>query len=193
MPIFVALFWALRDPRFYLRLAGYGYATFFGTSLTIPPFESHPFPETALKAGMFNIFGLWQLPLLADKFLYLPTLSLVALYIATTIIQSRQMQAQSQAAGSGQSNQMAFMMPMFIIFGLLFPTGLLVYFITSNCLQMAQYWQIQREIAAEDGANEEVRKRESLITLSNKTAGPLLGKSSKSSNKRGSSKNLKKK
>ena len=185
MPIFVALFWALRDPRFYLRLAGFGYATFFGTALTIPPLFTRPYPEVALKTGIFDLYGFVHLPLLADRFIYLPTLWLVALYIATTIIQSRQMQSQSQAAGSGQPNQMAFMLPMFIIFGLLFPTGLLVYFITSNCLQMAQYWQIQREIASEEGSSEDpFRKDSSTAMPSNKTAGPPLGKGSKSSNKR---------
>ena len=182
MPVFIALFWMLRDPRFYLRLTGFAHATFFGTSLTIPPLFTRPFPEVALKAGVFDLYGLWHLPLLADRFLYLPTLWLVALYIATTIVQSRQMQAQSQAAGSGQTNQMAFMLPMFIIFGLLFPTGLLVYFITSNILQMWQYWRVQREIAMEDALAEGVMlmKDPSFPALSNKTLAPLKGKNPKS-------------
>jgi YidC/Oxa1 family membrane protein insertase len=171
MPIFIALFWALRDPRFYLRLTGFEHATLLGVQLTIPPLISHPFPEIALKAGVFDLFSLWHLPLLADRFLYIPTLWLVAIYIATTIIQSRQMQAQSQATTSGQPNTMAFMMPMFIIFGLMFPTGLLAYFITSNVLQMGQYWRIQREIAVEESLREDAPSKDKAgDLLSNKIA-----------------------
>jgi YidC/Oxa1 family membrane protein insertase len=184
MPIFVALFWALRDPRYYLRLPDFGHATIFGTQLTIPPFLSHPFPEIALKTGVFDIHGLFAMPMLADRFLYLPTFWLVALYIATTIVQSRQMQAQSQSASSGQTNQMALMLPMFIIFGLLFPTGLLVYFIVSNLLQMGQYWQIQREIVHEDNLREEVNSKDpDNGALSNKTAALFKGAGPKKSNK----------
>jgi YidC/Oxa1 family membrane protein insertase len=194
MPIFIALFWALRDPRFYLRLTGFGHATFFGTSLTIPPLFTHPYPEFALKAGMFDLYGLMHLPFLADRFFYLPTLWLLVLYIATTIIQSKQMQAQSQGTGSGQMNQMAMMLPMYIILGVLFPTGLLVYMITSNALQIGQYLNIHRELVAEEAA----RAEGDLIglspgTLSNKTDVPLIGKGSKTANKRPPKKGLNKK
>jgi YidC/Oxa1 family membrane protein insertase len=156
MPVFIALFWALRDPRFFLRLPGFELATLFGVQLTIPPLVSHPYPEIALKAGVFDLFSLIHIPLIADRFLYLYTLPLVALYIATTIIQSKMMSAQSQAQASGQPNTMLFMMPMFIIFGFMFPTGLLIYFITSNVLQMGQYWRIQREVALEEGLMGEI-------------------------------------
>jgi YidC/Oxa1 family membrane protein insertase len=173
MPIFIALFWALRDPRFFLRLPGFEYATLFGIQLTVPPLISHPFPEIALKAGVFDLFSILQFPLIADRFLYLYTLPLVALYIATTIIQSKMMSAQSQAQTAGQPNTMLFMMPMFIIFGFMFPTGLLVYFITSNALQMGQYWQIQREVTLEEGLTEDYSlKDKSGPSLSNKTAIP---------------------
>lgn len=169
MPIFIALFWMLRDPRFYLRLPDFGKATIFGTSLTIPPIFTHPYPESAMKAGVLDLRSVMHFPFLADKFLYLPTLWLVAVYIVTTIIQSRQMQAQSQASGGSQSNQMAFMLPMFIIFGLLFPTGLLVYFITSNILQIVQYWRIQREVALEEAITEGgVPKVPASVEVSNK-------------------------
>jgi YidC/Oxa1 family membrane protein insertase len=194
MPIFVALFWALRDPRFYLRLPGFGQATIFGTTLTIPPFFSHPYPEIALHTGIYDLHSHFGFPMLADRFLYLPTFWLVALYIATTIIQSRQMQAQSQTAGSGQTNQMAFMLPMFIIFGLMFPTGLLVYFITSNILQMGQYWGIQREILQEESLREEVTSKGSGDgKQSNKTASPEKGVARKMSNKDMPSRSRKKK
>lgn len=150
MPIFIALFWALRDPRFYLRLPGFTYATVFGTYLTIPPYLPHPSPEVALAPGVLDLYNLFNIPFFADKFFYLPSLWLVVLYIATTIIQSKQMQSQSQATSSGTPNMSTMMIPMFILIGMLFPTGLLVYFITSNLLQMAQYWRIQREIAVEE-------------------------------------------
>jgi membrane protein insertase Oxa1/YidC/SpoIIIJ len=153
-PIFFALFRILRDPLLYLRLPGFEDATLFGLSLTIPPQMSHPYPEIALKAGVFDLYNLLPFQFFADRFLYLPTLWLLAAYIATTIIQSKQMQAQSQAAASGQPNTMALMMPMFIFFGLLFPPGLLAYFITSNVLQMGMYWRIQREIALEESLEE---------------------------------------
>jgi len=161
MPVFFALFRILRDPMYYLRLPGFEDATLFGLSLTIPPQLSHPYPEIALKAGVFDLYSLLHVSFLADRFLYVPTLWLLAAYIATTIIQSKQMQAQSQAASSGQPNTMAIMMPMFIFFGLFFPPGLLAYFITSNLLQMGQYWGIQRELALEEAAGEELSAKES--------------------------------
>lgn len=193
MPIFIALFWALRDPRFFLRLPGFEHATLFGIQLTIPPLVSHPYPEIALKAGVFDLFSVMQLPLLADRFLYLYTLPLVALYIASTIIQSKMMSAQSQAQTSGQPNMMLFMMPMFIIFGFLFPTGLLVYFITSNVLQMGQYWQIQREIALEEGITEEISLEEKPALASNKMDDSQAGTGSGKPNKGKSSRGKKKK
>jgi YidC/Oxa1 family membrane protein insertase len=156
MPIFIALFWALRDPSFYLRLPGFEQATFFGTQLIIPPYISHPTPEIALHPGVISLYNLFHYGWFADKFIYLPTLWLVALYIATTIIQSKQMQAQSQAQSSGQPNISNMMMPMFVIIGMMFPVGLLVYFITSNALQMFQYYRIQREIAAEEAVLEKI-------------------------------------
>jgi len=169
MPIFISLFWALRDSRFFLRLPGFEDATLFGIKLTIPPLLSHPYPEVALKAGVLDLFNLGHIGFFADRFLYLPTLWLVVIYIATTIIQSRQMQASSQSGQSGP-NTMTFMLPLFILFGLLFPTGLLAYFITSNVLQMGQYWKIQREIALEEGTIEDLKKTKKGSRMSNKTS-----------------------
>ena len=194
MPIFIALFWALRDPRFFLRLPGFEHATLFGVQLTIPPLISHPYPEIALKAGVFDLFSMLQIPLIADRFLYIYTLPLVALYIATTIIQSKMMSAQSQAQSSGQPNMMLFMMPMFIIFGFMFPTGLLVYFVTSNILQMGQYYRIQREIAVEEGLMGEITLEDKPEPVpSNKTADADKALGSGKPNKGKSSKGKKKK
>ncbi len=194
MPVFIALFWALRDSRFYLRLPGFELATIFGTTLTIPPLVSHPYPEIAVRAGVLDLYSLLQFPFLADRFLYLPTLWLVALYIATTLIQSRQMQAQSQASSTGQPNMTNMMMPLFFIFGMIFPTGLLVYFITSNILQMGQYWRIQREIALEDGLLEEASpKDDGAGKPSNKTVFKKKGTRSRASNKGAPSAGRKKK
>jgi len=184
MPIFISLFFVLRDPIYYLRLEGFEHATFFGLQLTIPPLVSNPYPEVALKAGVFDLFGLMHFSQVADRFLYLPTLWLVAVYIATTWIQSRQMQAQTQAASSGQPNMMNFMLPMFILLGLIFPTGLLVYFITTNALQMGQTWRIQREVALEEGQREEASPKASTGTRpSNKAAIPEKGKGPRLPNK----------
>ncbi len=171
MPVFFALFRILRDPLIYLRLPGFENATLLGLSLTIPPQMSHPYPEIALKAGVYDLYSLIPIQFFADRFLYTHSLILLLVYIATTIIQSKQMQAQSQAATSGQPNTMALMMPMFIFFGLLFPTGLLAYFITSNVLQMTQYWGIQREIALEESLEEgAIPKEPGTSWLSNKMA-----------------------
>jgi YidC/Oxa1 family membrane protein insertase len=171
MPVFFALFRILRDPLIYLRLPGFENATLLGLSLTIPPQMSHPYPEIALKAGVYDLYSLIPIQFFADRFLYTHSLILLLVYIATTIIQSKQMQAQSQAASSGQPNTMALMMPMFIFFGLLFPTGLLAYFITSNVLQMTQYWGIQREIALEESLEEGALPKEPGTSwLSNKMA-----------------------
>jgi len=193
-PVFIALFWVLRDPRFYLRLPGFENASFLGISLTIPPLLSHPYPEAALRAGVLDLYSLIQFPILADRFLYLPTLWVVALYIATTIIQSRQMQAQSQSTSTGQPNMMNFMIPMFIIFGMIFPTGLLIYFVTSNILQMGQYWRIQREIALEESLQEEASVKEKRVeSPSNKKAKTGKAGGSAASNKGATSSGSKKK
>ncbi len=152
MPIFFALFRMLRDPRFYLRLPGFENATIFGINLTVPPQIQHPLPEVALKAGVYDLYSLINNAWLADRFIYVPTLWLLAGYIITTLLQSKMMQSQTQTSQPGQPNTMALMMPMFIFFGLFFPVGLLVYFITSNLLQIFTYWRIQREVAAEGDA-----------------------------------------
>jgi len=155
MPVFFALFWALRDPRYFLRLPGYQHATLFGTDLSVTPFMTSPTAETAFMPGVLDLFAIWDLPFLADKFLYLPSIWLVVLYAVSIFFQSRMMQAQSQAqTAPGQPNIQNMMMPMFLFFGFILPTGLLVYFITSNVLMIGQYWGINREVAAEEALAE---------------------------------------
>ena len=141
MPILISLFWVLRSPRFYNQLPGFREASMFGAKLTIRAFESAPFPNIESLPGMIDLSGLINTPFLLDKFLYLPALPLFAIYIATTVLQTKQMQAQNP---QGQSNQMNFMLPLFLWFGLIFPVGLLLYFGLSNLFQMQQYRSIKK-------------------------------------------------
>jgi YidC/Oxa1 family membrane protein insertase len=141
MPILISLFWVLRSPRFYNLLPGFGQASMFGAKLTVRAYESAPFPNIESLPGMIDMGSLINTPFLMDKFLYLPALPLFAVYIATTILQTKQMQAQNP---QGQSSQMNFMLPLFLWFGLIFPIGLLLYFALSNLFQMQQYASIRK-------------------------------------------------
>jgi len=150
MPIFIALFRLLRDPRWYLRLPGFEDATLLGVNLTLPPQLTHPFPEIALKAGVLDLFSLINNPWFSDRFLYIYSIPMLILYMVTMLLQQKMMQSTTATPQAGQPNTMALMMPMFIIFGVFFPAGLLAYFTTSNLLQIVTYWRIRREVAIEE-------------------------------------------
>lgn len=167
MPILISLFWVLRSPRFYNQLPGFSEASMFGAKLTVRAFESAPFPNIESLPGMIDLSSLINTPFLYDKFLYLPALPLFAVYIATTILQTKQMQVQNPQPG--QPNQMNFMLPLFLWFGLIFPVGLLLYFGLSNFFQMQQYRSIKK---AEDIINGKDSDKDSEQTTESAAAPP---------------------
>ncbi len=160
MPIFIAIFWMLRSPLFYKQLPGFGHATFLGARLTAKPFESTPLPDIASLQGMLDLDRLFGGGWWMDKFLYLPALWLVALYIFTTIYQTRLMQKQNPQQGDTAKLQQYMFLPLFIIFGFIFPVGLLLYWGISNLIQMIQTKLIYAEMEREDSLKEALQMQE---------------------------------
>ena len=160
MPIFIAIFLMLRSPIFYKLLPGFGHASFLGCRLTAKPFETAPLPDVANLSGMLNLDALFGGGWWMDKFLYLPSLWLVALYIFTTIYQTRLMQAQNPQQGDTAKMQQYMFMPLFIIFGFIFPVGLLLYWGISNAIQMIQTKLIYGEMDREDSLKEALQMQE---------------------------------
>ena len=161
MPVFIAIFWMLRDPSHYKKLIGFEQAEIFWARLTVKPFESQPMPDVANLPGMLDLDGLLGVTWFIDKFLYLPSLWLVALYIFTTIYQTKLMQKQNPASQTDQAKMQQYMfMPLMIIFGFIFPVGLLLYWGISNLLQMIQTRIIYAEMDREDDLKEALRMQE---------------------------------
>lgn len=138
MPIMIGMFIALRDPRFTKQLPGFDTASFLGMRLMVKPLEANPFPEIERLSGMVDLASLLQIGFLYDRFIYLPSLPLFILYGVTTIVYSKQMQAGSTSTDPNQKLMSNMMMPMFLYFGLIFPNGLLLYFVITNIIQMVQ-------------------------------------------------------
>ena len=141
MPVLISLFYVLRSPQFYKLLPGFEQSSMFGARLTARCFETAPFPEMESLPGMIDLANLFHHPFFFDRFLYLPAIPLFIFYIATTVLQTKQMQASNPQS---QSNQMNFMLPLLLWFGLIFPVGLLLYFGLSNVFQMQQYASIKK-------------------------------------------------
>ena len=161
MPIFIAIFWLLRDPSHYKNLLGFEQASIFGARLTVKPFETAPLPDVVNLPGMLDLDVMFNGGWLLDKFLYLPSLWLVALYIFTTIYQTRLMQKQSPAQTEQAKMQQYMFLPLFIIFGFIFPVGLLLYWGVSNLFQMFQTKLIYAEMDREDSLKDALEMQES--------------------------------
>jgi YidC/Oxa1 family membrane protein insertase len=83
----------------------------------------------------------------------IPYYVLLALMVATTFFQQRQMQKASPAgAGQQQQQMLARIMPIFFGFiGLGFPTGLILYWTTTNAVQIVQqHFMLVRKAGAPD-------------------------------------------
>ncbi len=161
MPIFIAIFWMLRDPTYYKQLTGFGHASFLGARLTVKPFESSPLPDVANLPGMLDLDKVFGGGWFMDKFLYLPALWLVVLYIFTTIYQTRLMQQQNPTQQQDTAKMQQYMfLPMFIIFGFIFPVGLLLYWGISNVMQMVQTKIIYGEMDREDSLKEALKMQD---------------------------------
>jgi YidC/Oxa1 family membrane protein insertase len=160
MPIFIAIFYMLRDPHHYKRLVGFEHASFLGSHLTVKPFEASPLPDVSNLPGMLDLDKLFGGGWWLDKFLYLPALWLVVLYIVTTIYQTRLMQKQNPTQTESAKMQQYMFLPVFIIFGFIFPVGLLLYWGVSNIFQMFQTRLIYAEMDREDSLKEALKAQE---------------------------------
>ncbi|MEO7994766.1 MAG: YidC/Oxa1 family membrane protein insertase [bacterium] len=147
MPVLIGMFVALRDPLFTKQLPGFDAASFLGMRLMVKPLEVNPFPEIETLPGMLDLSSVFHLPALMDRFLYLPALPLFVLYIISTYFYSKQMQTQATAADPNQKMMSQMMLFMLLYFGLLFPNGLLLYFVMSNMTQMLQQWLTPKAVA----------------------------------------------
>ena len=121
-----------------------------------------------MKAGVIDLFSVINNPWFSDRFLYLYSIPMLLAYMVTMLLQQKMMQSTTQTQQPGQPNTMALMMPMFIVFGVFFPAGLLAYFTTSNLLQIVTYWRIRREVASEEEALENAPEGETAEPASNK-------------------------
>ncbi len=75
----------------------------------------------------------------------IPYFLFLAAMVGTTFYQQRQMQQITPAGGSSQQQAILKVMPlMFGVFGFLFPSGLVVYWTTSNLWQIGQQWALLR-------------------------------------------------
>ena len=160
MPIFIAIFYLLRDPSHYKLLTGFEQASFLGSRLTVKPFEASPLPDVVNLPGMLDLDKMFGGGWWLDKFLYLPALWLVALYIFTTIYQSQLMQKQNPTQTEQQKMQQYMFLPLFLIFGFIFPVGLLLYWGVSNVFQMFQMKLIYAEMDREEALKMALKQQE---------------------------------
>lgn len=119
-PIFIALFSVLRSPD------------------VIPELVNAPFPINATLQMPANQAGVIAIGLLL-------------LMGVTTYVQQKQMMGRQVAVADDQQMQqqklMMYIMPVFLVFlGFSLPVGVLVYWVTTNLLQMAQQWYMLREV-----------------------------------------------
>jgi YidC/Oxa1 family membrane protein insertase len=167
MPIFIALFSVLRSPD------------------VIPELVNAPFPIGATLQMPANQAGIIALGLLL-------------LMGVTTFIQQKQMMGRQVAMADDQQMQqqklMMYIMPVFLVFlGFNLPVGVLVYWVTTNLLQMAQQWYMLREVDESAEQAREANKsgpaeRASGREKKEKKKGDTAGKGGRSGGKRDESK-----
>jgi YidC/Oxa1 family membrane protein insertase len=135
MPIFIALFSVLRSPD------------------VIPELVRAPFPIGAtlqMPASQAGIIAIGMLLLMG----------------ITTFVQQKQMMGRQVAVADDQQMQqqklMMYIMPVFLVFlGFNLPVGVLVYWVTTNLLQMAQQWYMLREVGESAEAARLAKKSQS--------------------------------
>jgi YidC/Oxa1 family membrane protein insertase len=127
MPIFVALFSMLRSPDI------------------IPELVNAPFPIDATLQMPANQAGIIAIGML------------LAMGVTTFVQQKQMMGRQAVAADDQQMQQqkmMMYIMPVFLVFlGFNLPVGVLIYWVTTNLLQMGQQWYMLREVDQETPGN----------------------------------------
>jgi len=120
MPIFVALFSMLRSPDI------------------IPELVNAPFPIDATLQMPANQAGIIAIGML------------IAMGVTTFVQQKQMMGRQVMAADDQQMQQqkmLMYIMPVFLVFlGFNLPVGVLIYWVTTNLLQMGQQWYMLREV-----------------------------------------------
>jgi YidC/Oxa1 family membrane protein insertase len=129
-PIFIALFSVLRSPDVVPELVN---ATF------IPP--------ATLQQNIGQMFGAGATLAAAAAICMLVAMGV------TTFLQQRQMMGRQATVADDQQMQqqkmMMYIMPVFLVFlGWGLPVGILVYWVTTNVVQVGQQWYMLREVGA---------------------------------------------
>jgi hypothetical protein len=142
-----------QDSRLYVDIINQ-HTQFLGMNLVCSPREAGtqvPLPETTLQQYPDLKQGPGQLDCGGGPLVRIPYYVLLALMVATTYYQQRQMQRASPAGASQQQQQMLTrIMPLFFGFiGFSFPVGLVLYWTTTNGVQIAQQHFMMGRRAAE--------------------------------------------
>jgi YidC/Oxa1 family membrane protein insertase len=139
IPILWALFYLFAKDEYNHGLFKDSY--FLGVHLTTPSVLKSD-PNLPLTLSLKSIFP----HMATDVYLYLPSLFLVILYILSTVLFQKQVQrVYSQGPQQGGFNT-NFLLGLIIVIGFIFPAGVLLYFITSNLITMAQQAVIIRQL-----------------------------------------------
>jgi YidC/Oxa1 family membrane protein insertase len=144
-PIFIALFSVLRSPDVVPELVD---ATFVGTATLQENIGQMLGAGATFAAGVAIVM-------------------LVAMG-ATTFLQQRQMMGRQTAVADDQQMQqqklMMYIMPVFLVFlGWGLPVGILIYWVTTNAVQVGQQWYMLREVGAagpSSGASDPARDKD---------------------------------
>jgi YidC/Oxa1 family membrane protein insertase len=143
MPVFIALFYVVRQPIQYLG------ESLLRADLNTDPLSVHQFlglrldcsPQQVLGGEASSVAEITQGCTSGGILPFIPYLLLILFMGATTYYQQRQMQA-SRGTGDPQQQQMqTFMkiMPVIlIVFGFGFPTGVVIYWVTTNVWTIVQ-------------------------------------------------------
>jgi len=143
MPVFIALFYVIRQPIQYLG------ESVLRTDLNTHALSVHQFlglrldcsPQQVLGGEPSSVEGIAEGCTSGGILPFIPYLLLILFMGATTYYQQRQMQA-SRGAGDPQQQQMQMIMKIMpvilVVFGFGFPTGVVLYWVTTNLWTIVQ-------------------------------------------------------
>jgi YidC/Oxa1 family membrane protein insertase len=143
MPVFIALFYVIRQPIQYLGESA------LASDLTTHALSVHQFlglrldcsPQQVLAGEGSSVEGITQSCSGGGVLPFIPYLLLILFMGATTYYQQRQMQASRGTSDPQQQQMQTFMkiMPVvLIVFGFSFPTGVVIYWVTTNLWTIVQ-------------------------------------------------------
>ncbi len=145
MPVFIALFYVVRQPIEYLG------ASLLKTDLETHALSVHQFLGLRLDCSPQQIFagdqsavrGIGEACTSGGILPFLPYLLLILFMGATTYYQQKQMQATRGSTGADPQQQqmqtfMKIMPVILIVFGFGFPTGVVIYWVTTNLWTIVQ-------------------------------------------------------